>query len=191
MLEIIENNKNFDINTTIDEFNNTILHRAINSNNKKIIRTLLSRHENNDLNIDFDIKNKNNEKAFKFEDTIIDWFKNLLTKQNETEMMIIDFFKKNKCDYNNYITSEQLTWWTLAIRYNLKAVTSYLVNSVLTNVNKLDNDPFKNKNYLFNDEVKKEIDDMLDDLSYVNPEIIVIIKQLPNFPNFNELQKKF
>lgn len=65
-----------------------------------------------------------------------------------------------------------------------------MVNSVLTNANKLDNNPFKNKNYLFDDEVKKEIDDMLDDLSYVNPEIIVTIKQLPDFPNFNELQKK-
>ncbi|WP_425381784.1 hypothetical protein [Spiroplasma endosymbiont of Polydrusus pterygomalis] len=66
-----------------------------------------------------------------------------------------------------------------------------MVNSVLTNANKLDNNPFKNKNYLFDDEVKKEIDDMLDDLSYVNPEIIITIKQLPDFPNFNELQKKF
>ncbi len=94
MLAIIENNKNFDINTTIDEFNNTILHRAISSNNKKIIRTLLLRHENDDLNINFDIKNKNNEKPFKFEEMIINWFKNLLTKQNETEMMIIDFLKK-------------------------------------------------------------------------------------------------
>ncbi|WP_342219007.1 hypothetical protein [Spiroplasma endosymbiont of Amphimallon solstitiale] len=62
MLEIIENCKYFDINTPIDKFNNTILHRAIRSNNKKIIRTLLLKNENGDLEINFDIKNKNNEK---------------------------------------------------------------------------------------------------------------------------------
>lgn len=189
MLEIIENYKYFDINTTVDEFNNTILHRAINCNNKKIVTTLLSRNENNDLKIDFDIKNKKNEKPFKFENIIIDWLNNLLKNQNETELMIIDFLKRNECDYSSYITIEKLTWWTLAIRYNLKAVTNYLVNSVLTNVNKLDNNPFKNKNYLFDDKLKKEIDDMLDDLSYVEPEIIITIQKLPNCPNFNDLQK--
>lgn len=82
MLEIIENCKYFDINTPVDEFNNTILHRAIISNNKKIIRTLLSKNENGDLEINFDIKNKNNEKPFKFEDMIIDWLHQLLRNQN-------------------------------------------------------------------------------------------------------------
>ncbi|WP_338975098.1 ankyrin repeat domain-containing protein [Spiroplasma endosymbiont of Tricholauxania praeusta] len=189
MLEIIENCKYFDINTPIDEFNNTILHRAIRSNNKKIIRTLLLKNENGDLEINFDIKNKNNEKPFKFEDMIIDWLHQLPRNQNQIEMMIIDFLITNECNYNNYITREGLTWWTLAIKYNLKEVTNYLVNSVLTDINKIDSNPFKNKNYLLDNEIKEEVDSMLDDLSYVDSKIITFIKKLPNCPNFNELQK--
>lgn len=189
MLSIIENYKHFDINATIDEFNNTILHRAIRWHNKKIINTLLSKYQNYDLEINFNIKNKKNEKPFKFEDMIINWLKNSLRDQNETEIKIIDFLRKNECDYNNYITREKLTWWTLAIRYNFKMVTNYLVDSVLTNINKIDKNPFNDKRYFFNDEVKNEINSMLDDLSYVEPEIITTIKKLPNCPNFNELQK--
>lgn len=83
----------------------------------------------------------------------------------------------NECNYNNYITREGLTWWTLAIKYNLKEVTNYLVNSVLTDINKIDSNPFKNKNYLFDNEVKEEVDSMLDDLSYVDSEIIITIKK--------------
>ncbi|WP_338987368.1 hypothetical protein [Spiroplasma endosymbiont of Dasysyrphus albostriatus] len=189
MLEIIENCKYFDINTPIEKFNNTILHRAIRSNNKKIIRTLLLKNENGDLEINFDIKNKNNEKPFKFEDMILDWLHQLPRNQNQIEMMIIDFLITNECNYNNYITREGLTWWTLAIKYNLKEVTNYLVNNVLTDINKIDSNPFKNKNYLFDNEIKEEVDSMLDDLSYVDSKIITSIKKLPNCPNFNELQK--
>ncbi|WP_338956895.1 hypothetical protein [Spiroplasma endosymbiont of Tiphia femorata] len=184
-----QNNSHFNINTPIDEFNNTILHRAIKSNNKKIIRTLLLKNENGDLEINFDIKNKNNEKPFKFEDMIIDWLHQLPRNQNQIEMMIIDFLITNECNYNNYITREGLTWWTLTIKYNLKEVTNYLVNSVLTDINKIDSNPFKNKNYLFDNEIKEEVDSMLDDLSYVDSKIITSIKKLPNCPNFNELQK--
>ncbi|BET38135.1 hypothetical protein [Spiroplasma ixodetis] len=156
MLEIIENCKYFNINTPIDEYNNTTLHRTIRSNNKKIIRTLLLKNENGDLEINFDIKNKNNEKPFKFEDMIIDWLHQL--PRNQIQMMIIDFLITNECNYNNYITREGLTWWTLVIKYNLKEVTNYLVNSVLTDIKKIDSNPFKNKNYLFDNEIKEEVD---------------------------------
>ncbi|WP_342265837.1 hypothetical protein [Spiroplasma endosymbiont of Villa modesta] len=60
---------------------------------------------------------------------------------------------------------------------------------VLTDINKIDSNPFKNKNYLFDNEIKEEVDSMLDDLSYVDSKIITSIKKLPNCPNFNELQK--
>ncbi|WP_342219008.1 hypothetical protein [Spiroplasma endosymbiont of Amphimallon solstitiale] len=76
---------------------------------------------------------------------IIDWLHQLPRNQNQIEMMIIDFLITNECNYYNYITREGLTWWTLAIKYNLKEVTNYLVNSVLTDINKIDSNPLKIK----------------------------------------------